>query len=544
MSITHAASVSIDKFVEQWRNANNTPGMAVGITDKKQTLRVSTYGYSNVDAKIPLTPNTLFQIGSTGKSFACLLLLQLRDERLVDLRKPVKSYLPWLEIRSRFGAITLHHLMTHTAGILGGSLPAGDQAAEVRDLNGIEPSSPPGELFYYSNVGYSMLGLAVEKLLGVSYEDALRNRILKPIEMSSATTSISSAIRERLAVGYVPLHDDRPTTRNCPLVPAPWVEFNSAAGPISATAGDMAKYLRMIINRGVCSRGRIVSEDGFNLMVRKHTRVDRNFPWPLGWYGYGLNVGERNGHMMVGHSGGTIGFATYMLMDLTSSFGVVVLTNSLTSGRPWEPAEFIVRTLNAQVKAKALPRIPPTRDPLTTEDPKDYVGIYRKPGKNLRVCSRGKHLILEDGRKSIALEPRGKNAFLAYSPEYELYLLKFSRRKGRVVDLCHGSDWYANDSYKGPIEFDCPADWTAYVGHYRSYNPWISNFRVVLRKGTLVLIEPMDEMEEPLVPLPDGTFRVGKDKRLPERVHFDGFLDGRATRMWYSGEAFHRTFTP
>jgi len=544
VTLAEAASVSIDKFVEQWRKANNKPGVAVGITDKNRTTSVSTYGYSNIDAKIPPTRNTLFWIGSTGKSFACLLLLQLRDEGLVDLRKPIKFYLPWLEIRSRFRPITLHHLMTHTAGIPGGNLPAGAQRSEVRNLGCIEASAHPGDLFYYSNVGYSMLGLVVEKVLGTSYEDALRSRILRPVGMASATTSISSSIRERMATGYAPLHDDRPIGRRCRLAPAPWVDFDSSAGPISSTAGDMAKYLRMIANRGECEKGRIVSENGFNLMIKKHTRVDRKWPWPLGWYGYGLNVGEKDGHLMVGHSGLALGFTTHMLVDMTSSFGVIVLTNRSSLGRPWEPAEFIIRTLNAQSKGEALPPVPRPQDPLEVKNPEEYAGVYKGQDKRLRVRSKGKHLLLEDSKLSIVLEPRAKDTFLAEKSDYDLCLMTFGREKGKVVDLCHGSDWYTNDKHEGQVEFDCPKEWETYTGHYRSFNPWLSNFRVALRKGKLILIVPMEDTEEPLVPMRDGSFRVGRDKRLPERVRFDGILDGKATRMWYSGEALNRTFTP
>jgi len=545
MTIKQAAFASIDRYVEQWRKTSNIPGAVVGITDKDKTLRVSAYGYSNVDARIPPTPNTLFQIGSIGKSFACLLLLQMRDEGLVDLRKPVKSYLPWLEIRSKFKPITLHHLMTHTAGIPVGILPPGDQRSEVRNLSGLETSSAPGDFFNYSNAGYAMLGLVVEEVLGIRYEDALKTRILRPIGMSSATTTISSDIRRRLAVGYVPLHDDRPIARDCPLTPAPWIEFNTAAGPISATAGEMTKYVRLLMNRGAYSRSRIVSEDGFNLMIRKYTR-DKKVPPDLGWYGYGLYVGEKNGHLMAGHSGGTIGFTTDMLVDMTSSFGVVVLTNSFSLGRLWEPSpsDFIMKTLNAQSKGASLPPVPPRSDPLRVKNSADYVGVYRKPGKTLRVHAKEKHLLLKRGKVSIVLEPRGKDMFLADGPEYGLCLMVFGRRKGKVVDLCHGSDCYANENYTGPTRFDYPSDWEAYTGHYRSFNPWFSNHRVVLRKGRLVLIDPMAEVEEPLALLPDGSFRVGKDKRFPERIRFDSILDGKATRMWYSGEAFYRTFTP
>jgi hypothetical protein len=81
------------------------------------------------------------------------------------------------------------------------------------------------------------------------------------------------------------------------------------------------------------------------------------------------------------------------------------------------------------------------------------------------------------------------------------------------------------------------------VGHYRSHNPWLSNFRVVLRKGALALIRPTGS-EEPLIPLAGGVFRIGDEERSPDRIRFDTVLDGRALRADLSGCPYYRTFTP
>jgi len=130
-------------------------------------------------------------------------------------------------------------------------------------------------------------------------------------------------------------------------------------------------------------------------------------------------------------------------------------------------------------------------------------------------------------------------------------LLRFGRQKGdeereekgQVVEAFHGPDWYTNERYTGPTTFDCPQEWGAYPGHYRSHNPWLSNFRVVLRKGAMALVDPSGE-EEPLVPLGGGVFRVGEDARSPERIRFDAILDGRALRANLSCGDCYRAFTP
>ncbi len=161
--------------------------------------------------------------------------------------------------------------------------------------------------------------------------------------------------------------------------------------------------------------------------------------------------------------------------------------------------------------------------------------------------------MLRYGHERIALERRGPDRFYVdhpvkreakrLHPDFALFLLRFGREEGKVVEVFHGPDWYTNERYAGPTTFDYPEEWDAYPGHYRSHNPWLSNFRVVLRKGVLVLVEPSGD-EEPLRPLGDGIFRVGEEERSPERIRFDTILNGQALRMNLSCGDCYRTFTP
>jgi hypothetical protein len=150
-------------------------------------------------------------------------------------------------------------------------------------------------------------------------------------------------------------------------------------------------------------------------------------------------------------------------------------------------------------------------------------------------------LILRYGDECIVLERRGPDRFHVDHPDFALFLLRLGREKGEVVEAFHGPNWYTNERYAGPTTFDYPEEWDAYPGHYCSHNPWLTNFRVVLRKGALALIHPSGD-EEPLVPLGDGIFRVGKEERLPERIRFAPILNGQALRANLCGE-YYRTFT-
>jgi hypothetical protein len=115
----------IDQCTEQLMHDAKIPGLVIAVTDRQQTLGISTYGLADIAAQIPISPETLFEIGSLGKPFTSIALLQLRDQGVLDLHAPVAQYLPWFEVQSEYPPITAHHLMNHTAGIVRGTAVAG-----------------------------------------------------------------------------------------------------------------------------------------------------------------------------------------------------------------------------------------------------------------------------------------------------------------------------------------------------------------------------------------------------------------------------------
>jgi hypothetical protein len=119
----------------------------------------------------------------------------------------------------------------------------------------------------------------------------------------------------------------------------------------------------------------------------------------------------------------------------------------------------------------------------------------------------------------------------------------FGRQDGEVVEVYHGGRGYMNDRCRGPEAYSHPAEWEAYEGHYTSHNPWFPGFRVLTRKGRLLLIMP-DGEEEALEPLREHEFRVGGGAHSPERLERGMFVDGEAHEACLSGAVYHRSFTP
>ena len=538
----------LDQFIEQYMEGSNFPGLAIALTDREKLLHISAHGLADVSAQTPVTPDTLFEIGSIGKSFVSLALLQLCDEGKLDPHKPITHYVPWFKIQSKFEPLTPHHLMSHTGGIVWGAFFPSARY-EAWSLRETKATTPPGTHFRYSNAGYDTLGIVLEDVSGQSYADFLQEHIFDPLGMTQSHPTITNKTRQDLSVGYWTFYYDRPLNRGGVLAPATWLETDAGAGSPASTVTDMASYLRMYLNRGQGPQGEIISEESFEMMTQKVIKSD----WLRkdSFYGYGLNIHEEDGHTYLSHGGGMVGYSAFIMMDMDEGLGAVVLTNGL--GNPGQVVLYALKLLRAALDGQELPELPPPPDPTKIKNAADYAGTYRagtyqSDTKSFTLAAKGENLILNYGDERIALEQHIPDNFYVNHPDLLHFLLRFSRNKdGKVVEAFHGADWYVNDDYTGETDFDYPAEWNAFAGHYQSHNPFRSNFRIVLRKGALALIFFAGDdsgLEELLVPLDDGVFRVGEEEFSPERISFNTLINGQMIRARLSCYDFYRVSTP
>jgi len=539
--VTHdlqPAIARLDAFIRKKMRKEGLQGLTVSVTDRNRILWQRQYGYANSDSRLPVGNNTLFQIGSIGKSFASVALMQMVEQGRVDLNKPVKRYVPWLEIRSKHKPITLHHLLSHTAGIVTGTERTIEGRSEIWSLRDSEMTARPGEMFHYSNVGYKIIGEVLSGLEGKSCGRVLQERVVKPLGMKSTATEITHDLGSRLAVGYWLKLDDRPAKRVPEWSPSTWIESETADGSISSTSQDMSAYVRMLLNRGKGPDGRILSEKGYRMLIQKAIKCEDVRPDE--YYGYGLSVEGYRGHTLIGHTGGMLGFISSMQLDIDEGIGAFASTNCIRTVDDVTrlAVELLRRAQHHEDFLGAVGAVLPHGP-----DPEDYAGTYTGTHNFLDVRRTGRDLSLRYGNELIPLEWREVDSFYADHPSLDRYLFRFRRDEGKVVELFHGDEWYTNARYKGKRRLGHPKEWEGLTGHYRSHNPWIRNFRVVQRKDELVLIVP-GQPEEPLTPIGSKAFRVGNDKRSPERMTFRAFIDGQAHVANLSGCDFARTFTP
>ena len=540
MSSIDTAFRELDRFADQHMRAVNMPGMVIAVTDREKVLRTASFGYSDISSREPMDRSLMFEIGSIGKSFNCVALMQLRDEGRLDLHQPVSRYLPWFEVQTDYAPITVHHLMNHTSGLPSGTDIGTHGLFESWALRQIKTGSPPGEYFRYSNVGYKTLGFLLEEVDGRPYAESIQARVLDPLGMRDSHPVTGFDTRRREPVGYRNFYDDRPEHRDHGLVPALWTEYGVGDGCQAATAGDMCAYLRMLMNGGEGPAGRVMSEDGFRLMSQRSIATPQ---WGGAWYGYGLVTGDVDGHVYLGHGGSTTGFMSAMIADLDEGIGVVILVNGNGESYGTTPlALHILSILRAGLASYTPPSMPSTPDPCEVDDAGEFAGTYTSEQDRLVLRASGDRLLLDWRGEEVVLERRGTDRFYAAHPDLGLHLLEFGRQGDQVVEAFQGAEWYKTERYSGPSSFDYPPEWESFQGHYRTYNFVLTNFRIVIRKGNLLLVYPTGG-HEVLVPTGDGTFRIGDNPHSPETLQFDAVASGQALRATLSGCPYYRTIT-
>jgi CubicO group peptidase (beta-lactamase class C family) len=503
------------------------PGMTLSMVDADGYAASLTVGQADLERRQPVRPTQLFQIGSISKSFAAVAVLKAVEEGRLSLDEVVGDRLPALRLPRE---ILVRHLVEHSSGLPDNAplLPRGHEALWI--------GHPAGAKHSYSNTGYQILGLLLEAVERKPYGQVIGERILAPLGMASTAPIIRLSDRPQYAVGYQPYLSDRPFPRAGRLAPAPWLEFDNAAGSIGSTPGDMAKYLAWVLRAG---RG-----DGAPILNPASARLFTS-PWidAPDWgegakYGAGLATLQVDKRPLLHHTGGMLAFSSSMHLDVEAGVAAFASTNANVRGyRPRLVTLYACRLLRALKAGKgaAPAEIPPI--PSATEIPKavlpDFPGTYRSAaGETFSLVERGDGLAVLHAGEEARLESRGPDAALAPLPRFSRFPLVFRREAGKVAGAWYGDLWFGKDG-RTDAPGTVPAELQALAGRYDNDDPWQGTFRLVARPDGLYL-----DGTERLLALQDGLWTVAEGS--PERIRLDGFIDGKAQRMNLSGVDFLR----
>ena len=325
----------LNRFVKREISRTGVPGVAVGILHRGRRF-TNGYGVTNVDHPLPVTADTLFQIGSTTKTYTATAIMQLVDRGKVDLDVPVRRYLPGFRLKDDEATrkVTLRHLLTHMSGWVGDYFYQGgwgDDALErvVTSMARIRQLTPLGTVWSYSNSSFYVAGRVIERITKQPYEVAIKEMLFDPLEMTESFFFPQDVMTRRFVVGHIT--DGKKST-----VATPWRGGRSSApaGAIASSAGDQLKWAAFHMGDGKAPNGKRVLKKSTLKMMQKEQVYVGSMTESMGISWLMSNVG---GVKTVRHGGTTTGQLSAFVMVPEKEFAVTVLTNS-TAGRTLHPA--------------------------------------------------------------------------------------------------------------------------------------------------------------------------------------------------------------
>ena len=271
----------------------DTDFSGIVMIDDGGELGLSTYGYADANANVGIDEHTVFDIGSLTKQFTGAALLRLEMDGLVSVDAPLDQYLP--ELTSPLAEVTLHQLLTHTAGLpdaIGDDYEAIDRATYLE--RAMAQAAEPGE-FRYSNTGYSLLGMVIESVSGVTYEQYLHDVLFEPAGMDSTGYVLPDWKSKSIAIGY-----DGDTALGTPNE-QPWADDGPywnlrANGGILSTADDMRRWHKAL------RKDDILSDEAKDKLFGRHVSEGDGAD---SFYGYGwASFPLGDDRWFHGHNGG------------------------------------------------------------------------------------------------------------------------------------------------------------------------------------------------------------------------------------------------
>lgn len=431
--------------------------LAVATEVRGATLGIWTDHYSDVIAhgvlstatKVPVTPDSVFQIGSITKPWTGTMIMQLVQEGRLSLDTTVAEVLPGVRIAADDVAsqVTIRHLLNHSSGIDGDIFTdtgrgGGCLERYVEILADVGRTHPVGAAFSYCNSGFVVLGRIIEVLDGREWDQSLRKRLIEPLRLSQTVTLPEEAILHRAAVG----HRDWPRVDEAVST---WMLARSLgpAGLIVASAGDLLTFARMHLNNGVTADGTaLISAEMAASMLVPTVQIP-GIGAVAGEMGLSWRLDDWGGHLVFGHDGGTVGQNAYLRIDPQSRVIACLLTNASDARALYRKLFSEVFDEYAGVTVPAVPQ--PITGPVRG-DLARHAGRYERPSHRM-------DLSLADGRLRAVAEVTGALALTAEAEPQEFELHPADDSGDNFVVRSHESKPWTN------LSFGKLADGTPYL---------------------------------------------------------------------------------
>jgi CubicO group peptidase (beta-lactamase class C family) len=308
----------MDGYIEAYMDENNIPGALVAVASRGRIVHVKQYGMANVELAVPVTDKTVFEIGSISKQFVTATVMLLHEEGKLGLDDSIHQYLP--NLPGEWLGVTIRQLMTHTSGIPDYEEIRSYDVYRFRltpeDVIRIGHSRPmdfePGTGYYYSNTGYFLLSMIVERIEGQPLGKVLQSRIFQPLDMPETRMADPEAIIQNRAAGYWvnkagELINRNPTETSSTL----------GAGGVLSSVYDLAKWDEALYGDEFLS-GESKSALWTPVILPNGVNTE---------YGFGWRVTPYEGMASQSHRGQVAGFVASFSRYPDQEFAVIVFMN-------------------------------------------------------------------------------------------------------------------------------------------------------------------------------------------------------------------------
>lgn len=429
-------NATLNQVLKDW----NAAGFAVAVIEKNKIIYSKGFGYRDVEKKLPVTPNTLFAIGSVTKSFTSSLIGLLQKEGKVELDKPAHGYLNTLKFYNNEmnNNISLRDMMSHRTGLSrhDGSwyyFNASSRDSILQRIQYQQPTAGVRDRWQYNNFMFLAQGSIAEKLTGKSWEENIREKFFQPLGMNASNFSVADMQESADAsLGYG-LKSDSIIKK----MPYYNIDAMGPAGSINSNVTEMAQWVITWINGGKYGDKEIIPPAYFTEAISTQAIIGAGLPTKekpdvhFSTYGFGWFLSSYRGHYRVEHGGNIDGFSASASFFPTDSIGIVVLSNQNTSRVPTIVRNIIsdrmlklspyswnvdfkrdaekAKTLAAEAKKTMVANKQVTKP---THPLKDYEGLYAQPGYGeVSVIAKRDSLFANIANKLLWLKHDNYNVF-------------------------------------------------------------------------------------------------------------------------------------
>lgn len=406
----------LEEHTQKIMETKKIPGAAIAISKNGEIIFQKGFGFSNIESKEEVTPETIFGIASVTKSFTAMAILMLEEEGKLSVDDPVTKYIPELKLSDvpDMDEIKILHLLSHTTG-----LPPMIRREDLNKLgdhigylNGeqVEMLGKPGEYFSYCNDMFLLLGVIIERLTGQLYRRYVTENILNPLQMHRSTFSLEELAK--LNNVSVPYDYNKKTDT---FVSQPWPALGNyeVGGGIRSNVLDLIKYGQQFLENGKISR-KVISDSQINKMMQPVYPISKESS-----YGFALTITpDYFGRTLVSHGGGQPGVSSHFGFVPEEDLVVAVLTN--VSDAP--SSEIWLAAVNAAI---GLPldqkqRIEPVYD-VSYDEFLPLAGTYSSDeGGEITILVEGGQIRVEIQGESFLLRPTGKDSLVMDGTEKPL----------------------------------------------------------------------------------------------------------------------------